>query len=244
MKPDHTRSFNREHAEAGAPICCANGTKVEVLRWLSGKAIGIHHGINGEQFAAAWSDSGQAEGWPNDELSLVMTPLGMIEGKPVWWDSEFLNARGVKYTANQTMIEFDYSGCKWPPAAPVIETKMTGKEAFEMYCDAFTQVKEEMKHSLLGGQDCVVFANLVIQRFIADGQVVPKAEYDRVVAQYNEMAKANFKLVADVSHRGARDMAIAEAVRDRVVACFSESLNRGSTTFECDLRAIVAKVPS
>ncbi len=31
--PLHTRTFNLEHARAGAPFCCANGEAVEILKW-------------------------------------------------------------------------------------------------------------------------------------------------------------------------------------------------------------------
>ena len=88
------------------------------------------------------------------------------------------------------------------PAAPVVETNMAGAEMEKIY-------------DSMSGENWYVriraLLNAAVARAIADGQVVPKEEYDRLAAQYTEVHGLAFEL----QKRGAeRDMAVAEAVRD------------------------------
>ena len=105
---------------------------------------------------------------------------------------------------------------------PAVETNMTGQD-LGMFCSP-------------GGSwisDARDIANAAIARALADGQVVPKEEYDRLAAQYTEVQGLAFEL----QKRGAaRDMAVAKIVRDTMI-CTSQAYSN-----DADLAAIIGSV--
>jgi hypothetical protein len=129
------------------------------------------------------------------------------------------------------------------PAAPVIETKMTAKEAFELYRKAHNMAPS--RSEWCDGTDCQIFANLALQRFIADGQVVTKEAHEAALIKLGDdlrdMARACI----------GRDMAVAGAVKERCVEVLrmlsQNAHNSGFNSPEfqianVDLAAIIAKV--
>lgn len=232
---EHTKPFNREHAEAGAPYCCANRFEAKILEWVGTSAIGYFRNASGSVFPAMWDESGTEDMAVTHASihNLVMTPLGFIDGKPVFVGDEYC-MDGEQLFASP--ITRDWSGCSWPAAAPVIETKMTGEECYHLVKEAQPPgTMISVTGSTLHGV-AVAFrslANATIARAIADGQVVP-----------SEQVQAEMRAIGEqmASKRAARDMAVAEAVKLAAIQCFISTSVPWHRLQELKLPFIVDKV--
>jgi hypothetical protein len=86
INTEHTRPFNMADAKEGAHYCLRNGNKAEVLKWDCNRVYALAGVANEEDEACSWTSSGKYLSQPlqDSQDDLVMTPLGFIEGKPVF----------------------------------------------------------------------------------------------------------------------------------------------------------------
>jgi len=180
MKPEHTKPFDLEAAKAGAPYCCRDGQPATILKWDGRHAGYPLIGIYGEEDATMdWATDGRYGNSARNHLDLVMTPLGMCEGKPVWWGDWIVDGQGQEFTAPAINPGLDWSCCRWPNHAPQYpQTRMTDDEMLRIV------------HSIRAGSSSLTrgaLANAAIARAIEDGDVVPAAMLEKVaIAVRNE----------------------------------------------------------
>jgi hypothetical protein len=168
MRPEHTKPFDLEAAKAGAPYCCRDGQAATILKWDGRSAdyplIGVyteHDDTNSWTMAGGEFNSGSAS-----DCDLVMIPLGMCEGKPVWWGDKLLDGRGDEFTAPADNPGLDWSVCTWPKPAPQYpQTRMTNMELSSIFADSGFSTR---------------VADAVIARAIEDGDVVPTTMLEKV----------------------------------------------------------------
>lgn len=205
-KPKFTRHFNLSHAMAGAPISCANGTGAEILRYLDTKLIGVQTGCTGRQFAFEWNVDGTCchPGHVN-ALDLVMLPLGVIDGKPVFIGDEFLwQLSGELTKATPEMAGGEWGACRWPvPEKVYPETQVCAGHMVTLY--------ETVLNRADGGRHGAVhaIANAALRHAIDAGQVVAKEEHEAALHRLGE----SLRPVAD-NMRAKRDIDIAIAVKE------------------------------
>lgn len=227
-KPEFTKAFDVEHAKAGAPYCCAGGAPAEILHYGAGKLIGMTKASNGEAFAAEWKLFGKYE-IPGHQgaLDLVMLPLGLIDGKPVFVGDKIVAPSGNAYLLGPT--DTNLTGCRWPAPAKVYpETKMTEDELVIAANDGrFSGLTPPPFHVVADR-----IANAAIRHAIDAGQVMLIADAERLI-QANEDI--------DRRSRERRDMAIARAVADKVQYTQYVSSKNGSAPDE-ELQRIIAGV--
>lgn len=125
------------------------------------------------------------------------------------------------------------------PAAPVVETKMTGKE-FEQIWDMSDVKYQQGIHAVWAAYTRI--ANAAIARAIADGQVLP-------VDQKNYVDRLAF--LADIpgvieAARAKRDMAVAKAVASHCRRLLGAEVNSSviAALLGIDLAAIIRGVKS
>lgn len=273
--PKHTRPFNLEHARAGAPFCRADGTEYEIIKW-DRKHTQQLVGISKQDAAIHTFRVDGTESGNRPECALVMTPLGFIDGKPYFWDTEMEHVDGTKVAGHVVAYhsaDGNHDQYRWPAPAPVYpETRMTLHDlqtimGFSASYDMKAIANAALRHAIDAGQVLLPFNGCLT----CDGHVVygsvddvehftalfrslepgapTKAEYDqlsralgqaeRFLEQLNwtrdshgnwsysgcgvspEGASARFAN----EQRAARDMAIAEAVRD---ACRNNFMDQGN----------------
>lgn len=117
-KPEFMKPFNIEHAKTGSPYCCRNGEEATILKFgIRDKDYPLV-GIRGsEDVLETWRLDGHSLYDTPHKHDLVMVPLGFIDGKPVFVGDEYLGHADCKCIAG-AHLKSDFSGCKWPPAAP------------------------------------------------------------------------------------------------------------------------------
>lgn len=274
-KTTTTRTFNKAHQQAGAPYQCHNGFEAKILEWVGESAIGYFNTASGEAFGAQWSSEGVENNsyMHNGAHNLVMTPLGHIEGRPVFVGDKYLGFHDVECEAQAITAGGDWSGCRWPDSAPVIQTKMTAAD----FCKLGNGIGENTNM-----HQCQIIANAAIARAVADGQVVTKEAHeaallrlgdrlstacDQLKRQFCTAEKAltdagfvfspdanpNWMAPADFgrTHEGRhiRDMAVAMAVRSETVKELAKVSGLGpirslyEPTSKAWLQTIIAKVP-
>jgi hypothetical protein len=232
-----TRPFNLEHAKAGAPYACLDGRKAEIIKWDLqgfGPLLGfVRCPESGEDIAVRWLDDGTTRGAQAGPGDLVMTPIGYIDGRPVFVGDEIVSERtGRKHTIRP--CDHHLAGFRWPePEKRYPVTRLTGAELGRIY-DGDDSATADWTNR---GMDCLTaVANAALRHAVDSGQVV-------TAEQVNDEVRALGERMAE--RRAARDMAVAEAVRDWYVKEASDAPNL--PTF-CnimsmrDLAAIIAKV--
>lgn len=247
-----TKPFNLEHAKAGAPYACRDGDAATVMKW-DGRGSQPIVGFYGEtDLATTWHTNGRFYITGRDESAhdLVMTPLGYIDGKPVFVGDELLNAFGVATTA-WPGIDFGRGhGWSWPAPAKQYPVSMLSDG--------------EMAAAMIGMHPAMnitvgwrAIADRALRHAIDNGQVITMKEHTdkledvgRKVAVITSPDLSTFAqaprwqepingfgiisgqkevvqaVKAAAEGRTARDMAIAEAVRD---ACYEAVATNVST---------------
>ena len=126
---EHTKPFNLEHAKAGAPYCQRNGLPARIGIWDGKgedvKLIGALTENNGYEYAAVWDTTGRTL-THNNSATLIMLPLGMCEGKPVFVGDELENTlpNSSTFIASAGM-NVTRDNFRWPrkaPRVPVLKT--------------------------------------------------------------------------------------------------------------------------
>lgn len=235
--PIQHRPFNLEHARAGAPIATRSGLGVDILKWDRKATMPIIGILNdGPSTVVAWNIEGS--NLMNESYHLVMTPLGYIDGKPVFAGDHLVTPTGMQWIATPTCRGGDRSlgDCHWPAPAKVYpESTMNPEQMADEFAD-------EQDRNAPGAykRGLTRVANAVLRHAIDAGQVILKADADAVMAELS-------KSVADeLASRAARDMAVAEAVRDatyvKVMNCHPG--HEGTVVRQLDLAAIIAGVKS
>lgn len=273
--PQHTRPFNPEHARAGAPYCTRAGFKAAVLKWdadhMAYPLIGfMNDGAKGD-ISMSWSLTGQHSLTPEHYADLVMTPLGFIDGKPVFVGDELEEDSVVggdnTFVVGPTMRDGHFKHARWPAPEPVYpETRMDYGDLIRI------AMKTNSSPMAVTGSQVVSIANAALRHAIDAEQVVPMAgvlelardlrknEFDKLKADLQK-AKRSLELAGYTDNggelwkpplgkspdqRAARDMVIAEAVK---AATFNKvrsfDLSPGRPSYEridIDLAAIIAGV--
>lgn len=244
-KPKFTRPFNLEDAKAGAPIGCANGAGAEVLRYLDNKLIGIQTSHTGTQFASEWKvDGAYCEPGHFNSLDLVMLPLGVIDGKPVFVGDLILgDSRGSQPEIVSAFVGMTFpagNAWTWPEPAKVYPETQIGYLAFIAAassggCTHIADALETAKGTEKSYRLYRVIANAAIRNAVDTGQLVTKEEHEAALYWLG----AALRPYADAV-RAARDMAVAQAVRHSCVAEYDRDMR--AMDCDLDLAAIVASV--
>jgi hypothetical protein len=180
-KLEFTKPFDTEHARAGAPIAFSDGMEAEIIKYdrHGPQSIVVLRGA--EQAIYGGYRDGSIEGHP---ATLVMLPLGMIAGLPVFTGDKITSPdceHGM--SAQHTMNFGDGSTWTWP--APV---KVYPVSALTNQQLADSIRKHSFAPTEAYARDARAAANAAIKHAIDAGQVVIAAD------------------------RTARELAIAQAV--------------------------------
>ncbi len=259
------REFNLEHARAGAPISLITGENVEILKWDRPGALSIVGIVQDKCFTVmAWNAIGTNAN--SRDLRLVMTPLGYIDGAPVFVGDQVVDKdTGKVTTVLSTWSRMNPDLWAWPAPAKVYpETKMDQTEL------ANAALSKHSGMMVCTGAQLYGIANAALRHAIDAGQVVvpePPAEQDPFNDDPAEVAFWNFDARkkgysewkgrpqserdafkaeyyrAVNADRAARDIAIAEAVaREMYNVLYSTPYRVSYADSKPDLAAIIAKV--
>jgi hypothetical protein len=239
-KKQDTRPFNLEHARAGAPIACANGEKVEILKWDRKHDLCIIGLGRDDTAIRQWRADGSYLDPHSKAFTLVMTPLGHIDGKPVFTGDEIeLKCMAKPDEWKRVKAEPGWAGtwnddgslARWPaPAKQYPQCQMD-------YLD-LTQaaLQTNSTPTMLTGSQALAIANAALRHAVDVGQVIPLDQHVREIGEaISEQGRVD---------RAARDMAIATAVLCAVKTVIN-SYSTGCLHYvdgKIDLPAIIAKV--
>lgn len=236
-----TKPFDLQLAMAGAPISTTSRGPAKFVAYTEAAhescclIILNENGIVGtRRKSGRVNETGAIEN-PHD---LVMIPLGMIDGKPVFVGDEMHDRWGNTIHAYLGM-GFNQKYWFWPAPTKVYPvTQMTDDDMAHAICD-------DGKKGSIAGDGAIKtgmrVANAALRHAIDTEQVIPIAEVREVARMMNR------------SQRAARDMAIAEAVRAADRRAITEN---SSPRLACDveildgylaandLTAIIAQVPA
>jgi len=190
--PEHYRPFDLASAKAGAPVGCINERNtVEILKYSERAIFGtIRYGDESE-VVTTWKLDGSND--PCLQADLVMLPLGMCEGKPVFvGDMLHHEVMGSFFVPVGTVY---FADCKWPrKKLEYPETKMNWSDL----SDAYYPRPNGRDGNTWNSDACRKVANAAIKRAIIDGDVVPSEMLDKVA---NKVSEATYNAIYSVSHR-------------------------------------------
>lgn len=178
-----TKSFNLEHAKAGAPVC-VNGGAVELLTLTRNdpRPIVVMH-PSGDIETFHLDGTGQ----PRSGVALQMAPLCMLHGKPVFvGDALELLGHGMwePFTARASLRDMPENRYRWPvPKNDWPKSTMTDEEMFG--CSNNTK---SFRHCMRSA------CNAAIAHACETGQVIPAKDID-LVGVADQMRDAILKLV-------------------------------------------------
>lgn len=243
--PVHTRPFSAEHAKAGAPYCCRDGSEATVLKW-DGRSeryplLGV---VTDRDELTTWSKDGAHHVDNSSRLDLVMTPLGFIDGKPVFV-GDIIKSPDCKPTPAEVWMRFG-PGSEWCWPAPA-----------KVY-PATAMSEGEIISSYYGGgpvnghqEETAAFfriANAALRHAIDAGQVIIKEDHEAALNRLGESLRPVADVMSVDVSRHERDMAIAKAVRDasRETCAHAAPVLPSTTTYGrisgLNLAAIIAEV--
>lgn len=230
MKPEFTRPFSMADAKAGAPYCCVNGDEATAIKWdcrdlefpIAG-VMGDYDNIN------EWDKYGRTNKGLTDEFCLVMLPLGMIDGKPVFM-GDLVTSPDCKGNISADLgMTFGTATSSWRWPAPAKVYPVTGMTNKDM-ADAVGERNWPSAPSLYDRARLLI--NAALRHALDSGAIVTKEDHE-----------AGLKLLGDrlrdvaISRDVKRDMAIAKAV---ILAC-TPSLWYSLATSD-DLMRIIAGI--
>jgi hypothetical protein len=243
-----TKPFNLEHAKAGAPYACRNGSPATILKWdAKGSEFTLIGFVDRDGVGNDIPESWMAEGFvratrERRNHDLVMLPLGEIDGKPVFVGDEVeTNAFGDGWK-RVTVCPSDngFFTCRWPaPAKQYPVTALSGDELVKIYNDVndtseaglVRTVNEALRHAIDNGQ--VIAASPAIQTL---ARAFDLASIDQIKGATEAIEAAM------PERRAARDMAIARAVRNKAMGTVSSESQPYGLMQIMDLAAIIASV--
>ncbi|MCY0910908.1 hypothetical protein [Massilia antarctica] len=228
MKPEHTRPFSLEHARAGAPYRCRDTQEATVYKWdgrdTKYPLVGC---IGANDQPVSWRANGQRAGGVECTLDLVMTPLGFIDGKPVFVGDVLIDPSGTPFVPGPSNSGH-LAGCIWPASAPVYpETSVSYQEL------SLVALNANSTPLYASASQLHAIANAAIRRVIDDGQVVRKDDHEAALNYLGEHLRG-----IAIQRDDLRDLAIAEAVhRAHVNGQYSIP-----GAWDIDLAALIATV--
>ncbi len=236
-KPEFSKEFSIQDAKAGAPYCMRSGEAVEILKWNSANEQSLIGIIGPSDTIQRWFVSGQWGLARSSHNDLVMLPLGMIDGKPVFVGDEFEELqRGSKWAKGRATPDHagvSFSNCRWPATARIYPVTTISPD----------YLRAEYNSEMGGLVDDALrrTANLAIKHAIDSKQVITADEHKA------EIADLHSKWVAQITEmngkRAARDMAVAKAVRLACLNCFHMAAAPAATHIKnIDLGVIIASV--
>lgn len=172
--PEHFRPFDIEQAKAGAPYGCIDQKNtVEIFKYADHAIFGTIKFKNEPEIAITWKTNGKVA--PALDADLVMLPLGMCEGKPVFVGDTLLDEHfPAGYQEFTVMAGVNYDGlshCKWPRPEPEYpETRITADDI----CKLGSTLAES------NYAECIKLANASIAKAIENGDVVPASMIEKL----------------------------------------------------------------
>jgi hypothetical protein len=208
MKPEYTTPFSLADAKAGAPFRADDGRAMRSLIW--DRKHPTHPIVMmeeaGEQEVFAFTEDGRNTSDFNlAPKCLVMTPLYILHGKPVWTGDEI-----ICYTGDMTRGPYivratdrDFTGCTWPAPAKVYpKTGMTGADLNTAY-DSKHQFEEALAN----------VANAAIKHAIDTGAVITKEDQAARDLRVAEAVRDSARNLASL-HTCKGDLALRIAVNN------------------------------
>ena len=219
MKPEFSKQFDLAHAAAGAPVGKVGGGTARFVAYAeeadpSCCVVVIEDRFNliGTRRKSGRVNEVGATDNPND---LVMLPLGLIDGKPVFVGDELVRITTPNETpkAAGPVDRGPFTGWTWPAPAKVYPvTTMRHGDMFDTYsADLFSRGHASAEAHSSG---LAAVANAALRHAVDAGQVVPKDEHEAALYRLGDQLKG-----VDLGARATRDIAIAEAVRTAALTC-------------------------
>ena len=188
--PEYTKPFDLEHAKAGAPYGCADGSIADILKYTDRNIFGTIAADDGNEFAASWAPDGmKTSGLLGVDKILVMLPLGFIDGKPVWVGDEFIGHADTPCVA-KAGLSSNFAGSRWPAPAPVYPfTRMSSPELTEVF-DANLMLivalenvaNAALRHAIDAGQVVLPGGKNDAAHDLAIADAAAKAVYNKIYA--------------------------------------------------------------
>lgn len=219
-KPEFSKPFNVEHARAGAPYGYESGEIAEIIKWDRGDSDRFPLVVLRSENQNVEVRNLQGDDGGDNCNRLVMLPLGMIEGKPVFVDEEIVLKSGGDPIKAMPMRR-DFSRFTWPaPAKAYPVTQMTQTECEDAWA----------------GAGLMSVANAALRHAVDNGYLLtPEEAKNRTHEHYQR----------GLGERATRDMAIAEAVRNYIAKSWALADHPACNRYchSIDLSNIIASVP-
>src|SRR5882672_2577799 len=154
---EHFKPFNIEHAKAGAPCKCYDGTFTEIIYWTAlTQNFPIVALLGKEQSLMRYREDGTSS-FPTSSY-LVMTPIAFIEKKPVYWDDKIVTQFGITIQAHIWFSQKEsFEFCTWPVTYP--KSQISDDELYEIWVasplltDSLRAVADAvLRHAIKSGQ--------------------------------------------------------------------------------------------
>jgi hypothetical protein len=155
------RIFDVDQAKAGAPYGL----------WLHQGNATIHHyderyiigmiDLGGGAVPASWNLKGEGS------HPLCMLPIATCQDKPVYVGDTLYDANGERFEVEVGHTASMLKECSWDAPVKKVETRMTDIELGQAYNN--------------NGSTLKAVANAAIARAIADGDVVPMADMEKII---------------------------------------------------------------
>lgn len=180
--PEFTKPFNLEHAKAGAPYSCKDGTEATVLKWdgrLMGCSLVGVYGPNDK--VMTWAADGSYGSSRHDHIDLVMLPIGLIDGKPVFVGDEYTDPLGNLRSASPS--DRYYTCCTWPEPAKIYPISSALPCALKGAFNSHWKKGGSMDESIL------YLASTAIRHAIDTGQVITRADHEAALVKIGNEIK-------------------------------------------------------
>lgn len=164
--PPNTKPFSLELAKQNHPLITQGGTPVKFVAHVpeAVKSDQLIVLINGTVYG--YHDNGMWRNIPDEDQNLFLAPLGMCEGKPVFAGDKLVH----RWTGDEIIAveeHHDFEVIKWPSKVPVVETKYSQKQLYDLFYSVDDTIYTSLKR----------IADKAIERCIADGDCLPTASF-------------------------------------------------------------------
>lgn len=213
MKTEFTRPFDLDHAIAGAPIATVDRGPARFVAYADEadrSCCVIVLDMKGVVGTRRKSGRVNEFGATDNPFDLVMTPLGLIDGKPVFVGDIVKSPDCKQVEADHRMNFGEGSTWQWPaPERMYPETQMTDAELCTSVptMHKINQSPSACEQFILDGFRSL--ANAALRHAIDAKQVITTDEHLDALMALGQNMKG-----VEIKRHAARDMAIAEAVRN------------------------------
>lgn len=170
------RPFDAELAKKGAPYGCREESMVaEILKYGNEFVFGIYnHKDDKEWDAGKWViGNGMLHSCSVTVYDLVMLPIATCQSKPVYVGDTLYDANGDRFEVEVGHTASMLEGCSWESPVKKVRTRMSNEELRVL---ANTSLEEAEFYNRY-----VFYADKIIARAIADGDVVSKETLKEIV---------------------------------------------------------------